>query len=42
MASLRLVVPAVIGPIGIRVSYQTIVDVDANANANANAIAVEV
>jgi len=36
MASLRLAVRAVIGPIGIRVSYETIADVDADA------IAVEV
>jgi hypothetical protein len=40
MASLRLAVHAVIGPIGIQISYETIADVDANANANA--IAVEV
>ena len=37
MASLRLAVRAVIGPIGIRISYKTIADVDANGNANANA-----
>jgi hypothetical protein len=44
MASLRLVVRAVIGPIGIQVSYQTIADknASADAHANANSIAVEV
>jgi len=29
MASFKLAVPAVIGPNGIRVSYETIADVDA-------------
>jgi len=33
MSSLRLAVPAVIGPIGIRISYETIPDVDADADA---------
>jgi len=50
MASLRLAVRAVIGPIAILLFYKTIVDVDANtdaeangaANGAANAIAVEV
>ena len=42
MASLRFAVRAVIGPIRIWVSYETIVDVDADADAHADAIAVEV
>jgi len=42
MASLRLAVRAVIGPIGIRIPYETIADVDADVDADADADAIEV
>ena len=37
MASLRLAVRAVIGPIGIQVPYKIIADIDANVNAHVHA-----
>jgi hypothetical protein len=40
MASLGFAVRAVIGPIGIRVPYETIADVDADADADSDADAV--
>jgi len=41
MASLKVALRTIIGPIGFRVFYETIADLDANANDNANSIAID-